>query len=110
MMTENKRVQTLLKAHRGVSDDDTRLLLLEVVTASHKLLERLEEMTSDDFRLGGEQEEREALADLIIFEGETMPFVDDETGDPDTVREDRERAENHKVLRDMVRESGHGGI
>lgn len=95
-MDENKRVQTLLKAHRGVSDDDTRLLLLEVVTASHKLLERLEEMTSDDFRLGGEQEEREALADLIIFEGETMPF---ESADDDV-----------RFLGEQIRKHGHGGI
>lgn len=96
MMNENTRVQTLLKAHRGVSDDDTRLLLLEVVTAAHKLLERIEDLTTEEFSKGGEKVEREALADLIIFEGETMPFESDD----DDVR----------FLGEQIRKHGHGGI
>ena len=95
-MDENKRVQTLLKAHRGVSDDDTRVLLLQVVTASHALLERLEQMTSDEFSKGDEKHQREALAALIIFEGETMPF---ESDDDDT-----------RFLGEQIRKHGHGGI
>ena len=88
-MTENDRVQTLLKAHRGVTRDNTRKLLLEVVTASHKLLDRLDTMTSDEFSKGGDKTEREALADLVIFEGEDEP---------------------RRFLRMMVEKHGHGGI
>jgi hypothetical protein len=95
-MTENKRVQTLLKAHRGVSDDDTRVMLLQVVTAAHALIERLCTMTSDEFSKGEEKAERVALADLIIFEGETMPFESDD----DDVR----------FLAEQIAKHGHGGI
>ena len=95
-MDENKRVQTLLKAHRGVSDDDTRVLLLQVVTASHALIERLCTMTSDEFSKGDEKHQRVALADLIIFDGETMPFESDD--------------ENTRFLGEQIAKHGHGGI
>ena len=95
-MDENKRVQTLLKAHRGVSDDDTRVLLLQVVTASHALIERLVNMTSDEFSKGDEKVQRDALAALIIFEDDVMPF---ESDDDDT-----------RFLGEQIRKHGHGGI
>jgi hypothetical protein len=94
-MDENTRVQTLLKAHRGVSDDATRVLLLQVVTASHKLLEALNDSTHCQGFLEDFRTERDELGNLIIFEDDVMPF---ESADADV-----------GFMAEQIRKHGHGG-
>ncbi len=75
-MDENARVRALLDAHKGIATTDTITVLLETVTASHALLEKLDNMTTEEFSKGADKAERERLAEVTVFEDDVMPYTE----------------------------------